>query len=349
MKIALYIGNEKQFQDFAKQIETVLLELSPKIHIIKINDTPITSDSWEERLRAFPKVNINCLISVGSTGTFLRAIFFQRNSCPIIAASPEKVSFFTEITPSNVYEALKAIIDKNFHTEKLSRLALSLKNDQQPFLALNEIAIFPEISAQLMQYTLSIDNNLLYRGRADGLIIATPLGSTGYALSSGGPIAFGQPQVLIVVPVNPLNRDHYPAVIPSSSEIILSNLSAKVPLCAIIDGQLRIDIGTVVTIKQSSNPIKIIRFDSKRNIVAKLRNRIVELDLHYLEGAPPSAKYIFKLLLSEGEMTQKEIIESTGLPNRTVRNALRILKEKGVIRQRPYLKDARQSIYFVAY
>ncbi|GAG84250.1 unnamed protein product [marine sediment metagenome] len=73
--------------------------------------------------------------------------------------------------------------------------------------------------------------------------------------------------------------------------------------------------------------MKIIRFQSRKNILAKLRNRLVELDLRHLEGVPPSAKYIFKLLLVEGEMTQKELIESTGLPNRTVRNALNILKE----------------------
>jgi len=120
-----------------------------------------------------------------------------------------------------------------------------------------------------------------------------------------------------------------------------------VPINVIIDGQLRIPIKEEVRIKTSKKPASIVRFEEKKNIIAKLRNRLVETDLRNLHGVPPSAKYIFRLLLSEGEMTQKEIIEATGLPTRTVRNALRILKEKGVISSRTYLKDARQSIYFL--
>ncbi|GAG84247.1 unnamed protein product, partial [marine sediment metagenome] len=69
---------------------------------------------------------------------------------------------------------------------------------------------FPRDSALLMSYTLVIDNNVLYRGRADGIIVSTSLGSTGYALSSGGPIAFGNPDIVIIVPVNPLNKEHIP-------------------------------------------------------------------------------------------------------------------------------------------
>ena len=101
------------------------------------------------------------------------------------------------------------------------------------------------------------------------------------------------------------------------------------------------------SIKQAENEVNIIRLQARKNILAKLRNRLVELDLRHLEGVPPAAKYVFKLLVTEGEMTQKELIESTGLPNRTVRNALNILKEKDVISQRAHLRDARQSIYYV--
>ena len=199
-----------------------------------------------------------------------------------------------------------------------------------------------------MSFSLILDNNVLYRGRSDGFIISTALGSTGYALSVNGPIAYGNPDIMIIVPVNPLSKDHRPLVVPMDVDVKFTNLHAKSPITAIIDGQLRIQIDEDVSIRRARRKANIVRFHQTKNILARLRNRLVELDLRNLEGVPPSAKYIFKLLHTEGEMTQREIVQGTGLPSRTVRNALGILKEKGIISQRPYLKDARQSIYFVA-
>jgi NAD+ kinase len=217
------------------------------------------------------------------------------------------------------------ILSQNFLVDTYQRVGIKDNKNKNPLPALNEIAIFPKDSALLMNYTLVVDNNVLYRGRADGLIISTALGSTGYALSSGGPIAVSDPEILLLVPVNPLNKDHIPVVVPLNADVKLTNLKSRSPLEAIIDGQIRVRLEENVSIKQ-----------------------ITALDLRHLEGVPPAAKYVFKLLVTEGEMTQKELIESTGLPNRTVRNALNILKEKGVISQRAHLRDARQSIYFVS-
>ena len=247
----------------------------------------------------------------------------------------------------NLQDTLQALLARKYDVDNYTQIVFQDLRSNLPVPALNEIAIFPKDSATLMNYTLIIDKNQLYRGRADGIIISTSLGSTGYALSSGGPIAFSNPDIIIVVPVNPLSKDQAPLVIPSDSEIKLVNMKSKSKINVIIDGQLRLQADEEISLRKSSSTAKIMRFQAKRNILAKLRNRLVELDLRNLQGVPPSAKYIFKLLLTEGEMTQKELIESTGLPNRTVRNALAILKGKGVINQRPHLRDARQSIYYV--
>lgn len=347
MIIALYIANDSNSKEFANIIRETLLELDPEVEIIKIEDEVLNEDNWENLMKDFSIQKANCIISVGDTGTFLRVIFLSKSSIPVVAASSESVSFFTEINPINLKYTLASILKRKYDVDDYHRVVFQDSVTNIPIPALNEIAIFPKDSALLMNYTLIIDKNQLYRGRADGLIVSTSLGSTGYALSSGGPIAFGNPDVLIIVPVNPLNKEHIPLVVPIDSEIKLVNLRSRSPLEVIIDGQMRIGIDEEILVRKSSSKARIIRLQAKKNILAKLRNRLVELDLRSLERVPPSAKYIFKLLLTEGEMTQKELIESTGLPNRTVRNALSILKEKGVINQRPHLRDARQSIYFV--
>jgi NAD+ kinase len=347
MIIALYIANDSNSKKFATTIKDTLLELDAEVEIIEFEDEELNENNWENQMKDLSTQKANCIISVGDTGTFLRAIFLSRSSIPVVAASPESVSFFTEINPINLNYTLAGILNRKYDIDNYHRVVFQDSITKIPIPALNEIAIFPKDSAMLMNYTLIIDKNQLYRGRADGLIVSTSLGSTGYALSSGGPIAFGNPDVLIIVPVNPLNKEHIPLVVPIDSEIKLVNLRSRSPLEAIIDGQMRIGIDEEILVRKSSSTARIIRLQAKKNILAKLRNRLVELDLRTLDRVPPSAKYIFKLLLTEGEMTQKELIESTGLPNRTVRNALSILKEKGVINQRPHLRDARQSIYFV--
>jgi len=349
MKIALYITKDTNYIELAITIKKTILAIDPETILIEIEDRHLSADNWLETSILLPKDNIKCIIAVGDTGTFLRAIFHVRSKIPVLAASTEKISFFTEITPNNLYEALQAILTGKYFIDQYNRIEIKDPRSDITFSALNEIAIFPNESARLMNYTLVIDDDVLYRScRADGLIISTALGSTGYALSSGGPIAYGDPEILIVVPVNPLDKDHSPVVVPINSVIKIINVEARSPLGLILDGQLRIPIEEEVSIRKSNISVGIVRFESKRNLVARLRKRLVEQDLRLLEGVPPSAKYIFKLLLTEGEMTQKELIESTGLPNRTVRNALRIMKEKGIIMQRAYLKDARQSIYFVS-
>jgi NAD+ kinase len=348
MKIALYSLRGKSSTEYTNTIKEMILELEPETEILEIEDQELDEDNWEGQLRIFPQNDIDTVIAIGDTGTFLRAIFLSRDSIPVVSASSERISFFTEITPSNIRDSLALILSQNFLVDTYHRVEIKDNRNKNPLPALNEIAIFPKDSALLMNYTLVVDNNVLYRGRADGLIISTALGSTGYALSSGGPIAVSDPEILLLVPVNPLNKDHIPVVVPLNADVKLTNLKSRSAIEAIIDGQIRVRLEENISIKQTTADVKIIRLQARKNILAKLRNRLVELDLRHLEGVPPAAKYVFKLLVTEGEMTQKELIESTGLPNRTVRNALNILKEKGVISQRAHLRDARQSIYFVS-
>ncbi len=345
--IVLYNEKNNSTTSFLQQIRSTILNNCPNCTLINIDDEELSEENIDDLRKKINK-KFALIIAIGHTGTFLRAMFLDNCRTPLLAASSEKISFFTELTPNNLQEVIPSLLaSNNLQVDLFERIEVIDEKKEKPFQAVNEIALFPKDSAVLMHYTLTINDDVVYRGRADGIVISTALGSTGYALSSGGPIILGNPAVLTIVPINPMNKEHHPLVVPLSSKIMFSNLSSRSKIQAIIDGQLRVNISDNIKIKKTLQPTQIVRFNNKKNILVKLRNRLVELDLRNLEGVPPSARYIFKLLLTEGEQTQKELCDSTGLSNRTVRNALKVLKEKNIINQKPYLKDARQSVYFV--
>ncbi len=347
MNILLYTSTKDNFSEFTLSIKKTLVTINKDVNISEMEDIELYHESFSSNILSSLPSNVDFIIAVGDTGTFLRAIFLSNGKVPVAAASSEKISFFTEIMPQNIKETMSYLTAGNYSVDTYIRVALQENGKSSNIPALNEIAIFPQESAQLMRYTLIVDNNVIYRGRADGIIVATPLGSTGYALSANGPIAYGNPQIMLIVPVNPMNKEHMPIVAPISVKVDLVNLSSKSPIMAIIDGQLRRRVAEKVSITKASLDAKVVRFSKTINILSRLRNRLVELDLQNLEGVPPSAKYIFKLLHAEGGLTQSEIISATGLPSRTVRNALSILKKKGLIDSSPYLHDARKSTYFL--
>ena len=166
MNLALYIAEEKTSKEFAQEIQEVLLELNPSLDIIELQDKELTEDNWQNEIQDFSTQRINCLIAVGGTGTFLRAIFLSRNTIPVVSATAESISFFTEINPLNVRETLQALLSRKYDVDNYNQVVFQDMKSNLPVPALNEIAIFPKDSALLMNYTLMINKNQLYRHRA---------------------------------------------------------------------------------------------------------------------------------------------------------------------------------------
>jgi NAD kinase len=110
MKIALYSLRGKSSTEYTSTIKEMILELEPETEILEIEDQELDEDNWEGQLRIFPQNDIDTVIAIGDTGTFLRAIFLSRDSIPVVSASSERISFFTEITPSNIRDSLALIL-----------------------------------------------------------------------------------------------------------------------------------------------------------------------------------------------------------------------------------------------
>lgn len=260
---------------------------------------------------------------------------------PIVLVSPPGYSsFFATTSWDDLRIGVEKISEGDFRVEDFSTLEIKI-NDSKKHNCLNEVAIFADKSGMILDYTLLVDGEVVWRDSGDGLIVSTPIGSTGYALSAGGPIVARNANVVVIVPVNSLNPMRRPIVVSDSSAITVRDISCRVATVAVIDGVVRERVKESVVVRKSGRTIRLIRFEAKI-LDSMARKRTIALEL---EDFPPSVKFIYKMLEMHGSLTMRELVELTSLPPRTVRYALKILVEKGVVERITSLRDARVNIY----
>ncbi|BDR93257.1 winged helix-turn-helix transcriptional regulator [Vulcanisaeta souniana] len=251
------------------------------------------------------------------------------------------ISFLNSIDITSLDKAIPNIITGNYDTEEILRLAVDIKGKRLPN-AVNEVAIFPAKSAITIEYSLYVNGEYVWHDVADGLIVSTPTGSTAYAMSAGGPLIHSRARVLEIVTVNSTNLARVPIIVPSDSTIEIRDLISRSRVEIIIDGSIRSYAGSEVRI-MSGRPIKLIRIGNMSSSIGRYEKKLSLLSNMDL---PPSAKFILKILEYEGQLTQKEIMEKTMLPSRTVRNALNILIRKGLIKRQVILRGNKEvAIY----
>jgi NAD+ kinase len=151
------------------------------------------------------------ILSVGGDGTFLRAAKYSfDNEIPVLGINVGHLGFLTEIETANIAETLDGLISGNYHMEKRMLLeGILFKQGKQvedtglPDLALNEFAITRSMSEKVIRMEIIVNDVSIKKLAADGIIIATPTGSTAYSLSAGGPVVEPQAESIIITPICP--------------------------------------------------------------------------------------------------------------------------------------------------
>jgi len=166
------------------------------------------------------------IISIGGDGTLLGAARALVNSnVPLIGINLGRLGFLVDISPDEMQRQIKEILNGHYHEEK--RIILSAKVIRKGELiyqqsAFNDVVIHRAQSPGVIEIDTSVDGVLLNSQRSDGLIIATPTGSTAYSLSGGGPLMQPSMNALILVPVNPHTLSNRPIVIDGDSKVDIS-------------------------------------------------------------------------------------------------------------------------------
>jgi NAD+ kinase len=210
---------------------------------------------------------INFLFSIGGDGTLLRSISVIRNTkIPILGINAGRLGFLTSIKKDTLEEELDLFFEGKYTNIERSLLEVSTKNPinalQDFKYALNEVSINRKNTTSLLSIDAKLDDQFLTTYWADGLIIATPTGSTGYSLSSGGPIVSPSSECLVVNPIAPHNINMRPLIVPDQTifEILVKG-RGKNYLLSLDSRILTIENGNDVFIKKAKFKVITVQLE----------------------------------------------------------------------------------------
>ena len=224
--------------------------------------------------------SIDLLVSIGGDGTFLRTIEYVRDlNIPVMGINTGNLGFLATIKKENLDQAVEKIYNKKFKVEnrsviKVNSEEIGLPKNLFPY-ALNEISVVRKDTTSMINIKTSLDGNHLNSYWADGLIISTPTGSTGYSLSCGGPVISPSSSSLVLTPISPHNLNARPLVISDKTMIELSVSGREENHLLSIDSNIfTVQNKTKITIEKPNFDFKIAHF-SNNNFYKTLKEKLL--------------------------------------------------------------------------
>jgi NAD+ kinase len=283
MKIGIIPNTSK------KNIINVLDEICKKLNHVdldyRISNTleTVFSDLPEVRIRKnlaphdelFKHSDI--ILSIGGDGTMLTTAYEARNyDTPMIGINLGKLGFMAEHDMQNIDVMIQDIIENNYIIEERMALEATCNGDEESILfAINDIVIDKGRWPKMIELTIKVDDDYVSTFSADGIIVATPTGSTGYSLSTGGPIVSPTINAVTLSPISPHTLTMRPLVLSGNQRISITFKSQHSTVQVNSDGQ-RVhyyDTPQTIDIYKRKNPIKLIHTKST-NYFEILRNKL---------------------------------------------------------------------------
>lgn len=232
-----------------------------------------TETLTRERLTAgndAPKERADVVVTIGGDGTILSAL--QQYEARILGINIGEVGFLTEISPDQIDEAFRRVVEGDYNVESQIRVKTTVNGERLPD-ALNELVLHATQIAKLQQFRVYLDKEPIMNVRADGIIVATPTGSTCYSMSAGGPILDPRVRAFVVLPIAPYKLSARPYVVPSESRISMEMVREK-DCTLVLDGQYEVHVsqGDTIEATVSDKPAEFIRFDT--GFYSKLQKKL---------------------------------------------------------------------------
>ena len=242
-----------------------LLDKSVVEHLNKYHDISCPLD----------EMDTDIIIAVGGDGTILRTqSFISSKQIPLFGINMGTVGFLTEIDPELVFKSIEQVLAGKYNVEK--RTQLQIEHGPKLHSALNEVVIMTRRPAKMLHIEISVDEEVVEELRADGLIVATPSGSTAYSMSAGGPIVDPQVEAFIIVPICPFKLGSRPIVVPDKSQIKVKLLREGKKAMAVIDGQKEEEINYMdeIIFRKSENYACFVRLT--KDFYRKVREKLTK-------------------------------------------------------------------------
>ncbi len=212
---------------------------------------------------SFEQINNECdiVVTIGGDGTIIRALADVEK--PLFTINSGGMGFLSEVESKFALQGLKKVINKEYNVEERAKLRVDIEglDESLPEVA-NEITLQTARIAKIMYFHIFVEGELLETMGADGVIVATPTGSTSYALSVGGPIMDPTVEAMIIAPLAPFRLSARPWVVPLKKKVQLQVLPKSKETKLVIDGNYALDIETdqKITVSESEHKARFIRF-----------------------------------------------------------------------------------------
>jgi NAD+ kinase len=209
-----------------------------------------------------PKTS-DMVIVLGGDGTLLYAArVVGKSEIPILGVNLGSLGFLTEVALPELYNTMERVISGDFRLEERMMLKARVKKADGPieFSVLNDMVINKGALARIINLKVTINGVYLTTYKADGLIVSTPTGSTGYSMSAGGPIVYPSLSTIIITPICPHTLTNRPILIPGDSVVEIRLVSGDGNVFVTLDGQVGVDIkeGDRVEISRSERKVYLI-------------------------------------------------------------------------------------------
>ena len=330
MKIALSLDEPPDSMSLA-QIRKTLDSMNISISYMKDGDYSLATDA-------------DIILVLGGDRGILN--YFHKvvtNSVPVLGLyESEAIGFLAQLDIRYLDSALSQIRLGDYHVDDVFRLAVKVDGREvEPVL--NDVAVFPSKSAMLMEHVLKIDGRDVWHDSSDGIIVATPTGSTAYSMSAGGPMVLEKSRVFVVVSVNSVDNTRRPLIVPYDTNLQIADITSRYHCEVVLDGGSRIGIKKTLECYRHQFPARLLRLSRDFSATSMIAKKVKLAE--DLLSMPPSAKLVLKTLEYEGALSQKDLSARTMLPERTVRLSLSHLLTRGFVNRKTSLRDARQKIY----
>ncbi len=266
-KIGLVVKSDAKANEKAQELERWLR--SKKIEIVRKK----TAESGQKNDSASltpPPSDIDCIFVLGGDGTFLSAVrWIGDQDIPILGIKFGQVGFLAEIAEEDLYPAAEEVLKGNFILRRRMRLVVKVIRGQKTRAretVLNDVVINRGALARLARIETRIDDHYLTTYSADGLIVATPTGSTAYSLAAGGPVIHPAVPAIILTPICPFTLTNRPLIVPQSANIKIKLAKGSSDIVLTFDGQKGLELNDrdEIHIKKGPHPVHLITLPERQ-------------------------------------------------------------------------------------
>lgn len=286
MKIAIYA--QQYLENYRKVLTNLYINFLPtdQVYVEEnfLNELKTKLPEYQQ-VKSFSNFSqldssFDVMLTIGGDGTILRAITFVRNlNIPILGINVGRLGFLAMAQKEDIKNVLHALQTKAYKTSERTVIEALISNTGTPIsninFALNEITVTRKNTASMITINTELNGEFLTSYWADGLIISTPTGSTGYSLSCGGPVIMPNAKNFVITPIAPHNLNARPLVIPDDTEVRLTISGREKKYFVSLDSRIEtLSNKTSIIIRKANFSVKMIRLEGE-SFITTLREKLL--------------------------------------------------------------------------